>query len=228
MGVSIEEAAWRTRIRPEFLRALEDERFDEIGHAFVRGHLSSYARFLCLEANDIVRDYLERHEGSEPSPIERLNEQHKEAHRPPKPNWLIAGIVAAAVLIAASVFGVMRGPGPRATSSTTADLLPALPGSAPAATAPAVAAPNTPPITFVVVTSRRAWVHIESDGTLVFEGTLAAGVSQTFTGREAVDVVIGNAGAVRLILNGRDLGAPGKTGEVFRGRFGPNGRLAAK
>ena len=228
MGISIEEAAWRTRIRPEFLRALEDERFDEIGHAFVRGHLSSYARFLCLEANEIVRDYVARFEHSEPSPIERLNEQNKEAHRPPKPNWLIAAIVAAAVLIAASVFGVMRGPGPRATTSTVADRLPTLPAKAPAATVPAVAAAPATPITFVVVAAKRAWVHIEADGTLVVEGTLAEGVSKTFTGREVMDVVIGNAGAVRLILNGRDLGAPGETGEVFRGRFGPRGRLPAK
>lgn len=228
IGISIEEAAWRTRIRPEFLRALEDERFDEIGHAFVRGQLSSYARFLCLEANEIVRDYLERYERSEPSPIERLNERHKEAHRPPKPNWLIAAFVAAAVLITASVFGVVRGPGPRVSPSNAAGMLPTLPAKAPAATAPAVAAPNAPPITFVVVAERRAWVHIEADGTLVFEGTLLAGATKTFTGREAMDVVIGNAGAVRLILNGRDIGAPGKAGEVYRGRFGPRGRLPAK
>ena len=227
MGISIEEAAWRTRIRPEFLRALEDERFEDIGHAFIRGHLSSYARFLSLDANAIVQDYVTQFEHSEPSPIERLNEQHKEAHRPPKPNWLIAAIVAASVLIAASVFGVMRGPGPRVAKTTDARALPTLPAKAPAATAPAVAPPATP-ITFVVVASKRSWVQIRSDGTLVFEGTLAAGASKTFTGRETMDVVIGNAGAVRLILNGRDLGAPGGNGEVFRGRFGPRGPLAAK
>lgn len=71
-------------------------------------------------------------------------------------------------------------------------------------------------------------MHIEADGSVLFEGTLAAGASESFTGSKVMDVVIGNAGAVRVILNGRDLGAPGKAGEVFRGRFGPKGRLAAK
>jgi hypothetical protein len=228
MGVSIEEAAWRTRIRPEYLRALEDERFEDIGNAFIRGHLSSYARFLCLDANTIVRDYVGQFEHSEPSPIERLNEQHKEAKRPPKPNWLIAAVIAAVLLIAASVLGVVRGPGPRTAPTDQRNVLPALPAAAPSATAPAVVAANASPITFVVVTERRAWVHIESDGELVFEGTLPAGTTRTFIGREVLDVVIGNAGAVRVILNGRDLGAPGKAGEVFRGRFGPKGRLPAK
>ncbi len=228
MDVSIEETAWRTRIRPEYLRALEDERFDAIGHAFARGHLSSYARFLGLDANAIVSDYVEQFEHSEPSPIERLNEQNKDAKRPPKPNWLIAGIVAAVVLIAASVLGVVRGPGPRIAATDQRNALPTLPATAPRATAPAVVAANASPITFVVVTERRAWVHIEADGAVVFEGTLPAGATRTFTGREVLDVVIGNAGAVRVILNGRDLGAPGKAGEVFRGRFGPKGRLPTK
>jgi hypothetical protein len=226
-GVSIEEAAWRTRIRPEYLRALEDERFDAIGHA--RGHLHSYARFLSLDANAIIRDYVERFEHSEPSPIERLNERHKEAKSPPKPNWLIAGIVAAALLIAASILGVVRGPGPRTAPSASRAGLPTLPATAgptAEATAPAVA-PNAPPITFVVVAEGRSWVRIVADGALVFEGTLATGVSKTFAGNEAVVVVVGNAGSVRLILNGRDLGPPGKAGQVFRARFGPQGRLPA-
>ena len=226
MGVSIEEAAWRTRIRPDYLRALEDERFGEIGLAFARGHLSSYARFLCLDANEIVRDFVRQYEHSEPSPIERLNEQHKEAKRPPKPNWIIAGIVAAAVLIAASVLGVVRGPGPRAAPTGQRNALPTLPATAPSATAPAAVAPNAPPITFVVVVDGRVWMRIESDGTVVFEGTLPAGASKTFTGREVMDVVFGNAGAVRVILNGRDLGAPGSG--VFRGAFGPKGPLPAE
>jgi Domain of unknown function (DUF4115)/Helix-turn-helix domain len=230
LGVSIEEAAWRTRIRPDYLRALEDERFEDIGHVFVRGHLSSYARFLCLDATAIAHEYVERFEHSEPSPIERLNERHKEAKRPPKPNWLIAALVAAALLIAASVLGVVRGPGP-STPSGARNPLPSLPATAKQNVQPAtpsLAAPNAVPITFVVAADKRAWIRITADGAVVFEGTLTAGESKTFTGRDVLEVVIGNAGAVRVTFNGRDLGAPGKPGHVFRARFGPKGQLTAK
>ena len=236
LGVSVEEAAWRTRIRPEYLRALEDERFEACGHlAHARAHLHSYARFLSLDAAALVRDYSTHVEGQEPSPIERLNEQVKEARRPPKPNWLIAGIVAAALLIAASLTGIVRGPGPRTTPAGGRNALPSLPASAhpgasnaaPSASVAAVA-PAASPITLVVVTQARSWIRVLSDGALVFEGTLAAGVSKTFEGGEEIELRVGNAGAVRLILNGRDLGAPGRSGEVYHARLGPRGPLPAK
>jgi len=229
LGTSVEEAAWRTRIRPEYLRALEDERFDACGHlAHARSHLHSYARFLGLDANALVRDYSEQIQHAEPSSIEKLNERVKEEKRPPKPNWLIAGAVAAVLLIAASLTGIVRGPGPRTEPSGNA--LPTLPGaSQPSASAPAVAAAAPANgITLVVVAQGRSWVRVVSDGTLVFEGTITPGASKTFTGTDAVDLTVGNAGVVRLILNGRDLGAPGKAGDVYHARLGPRGPLPAK
>lgn len=229
LGASVEEAAWRTRIRPEYLRALEDERFDACGHlAHARAHLHSYARFLGLDANALVRDYSEQVEHSEPSPIEQLNERVKEEKRPPKPNWLIAAIVAGILLVGASFTGIVRGPGPH--TKTAAEALPSLPSSPQSEqTSPAVvpAAPANA-VTLVVVAQGRSWVRLLSDDTLVFEGTLTPGASKTFTATDAVDITVGNAGMVRLILNGRDLGPPGKAGEVYRARLGPRGPLTAK
>ena len=233
LGHSVEEASWRTRIRPEYLRALEDERFDVCGHlAHGRAHLHSYARFLGLDAQALVRDYVERVEHAEPSSIEQLHERVKEERKPQKPNWIIAAMVAALVLIGASVAGWVRGPGPR--TSPIANTLPKLPASSQPSTqastqasAPAVA-PAASGVTLVIVAETRAWVKASSDGLLLFEGILAAGESKTFTGAEAIDLTVGNAGAVRLILNGRDLGAPGASGQVYRARLGPQGPLPAK
>lgn len=231
LGTSVEEASWRTRIRPEYLRALEEERFEACGHlAHGRAHLHSYARFLGLDARALVRDYVEHVEHAEPSPIEQLHERVKEERKPPKPNWLIAAIVAALVLIGASVAGLVRGPGPQ--TSRTGSTLPTLPSSvqpSSQASAPAVApAVPTDGVTLVVVAETRSWIKVSSDGLLLFEGILAAGASKTFTGADAIDLTIGNAGAVRLILNGRDLGAPGASGQVYRARLGPQGPLPAK
>jgi hypothetical protein len=83
-------------------------------------------------------------------------------------------------------------------------------------------------VTLVIVAQGRSWVRSLSDGTLVFEGTLIPGASRTFTAKESVDITVGNAGMVRLILNGRDLGPPGKAGEVYHARLGPRGPLPAK
>lgn len=229
LGISVEEAAWRTRIKPDFLRALEEERFVEIGHhAVARSHLHSYARYLGLEADAIARAYRERYEHSEPSPIERLNEQVKESKRPPKPKWLIAALLSTAVLIAASVTGVVRGPGPRPAGST--DRLATLPASDQATAAPTggptvAPAPPASPVSVVVAAQGRSWLRATVDGVLVFEGTLAAGTTKTFGGTERVDLVIGNAGAVGLTVNGKSIGAAGSAGAVYRASFGPRGEI---
>jgi cytoskeletal protein RodZ len=232
LGASVEEAAWRTRIRPEYLRALEDERFDACGHlAHGRAHLHSYARFLGLDAQALVRDYVEHVEHAEPSSIEQLHERVKEERKPQKPNWLIAAIIAALVLIGASVAGLVRGPGPKTehTGSTLPKLpqtsQPSSPASAPAVVPPGSTAKG---VTLVVVAQTRSWIKASANGLLLFEGIIAAGESKTFTGVETIDITVGNAGAVRLILNGRDLGPPGKSGQVYRARLGPQGPVPAK
>lgn len=232
LGHSVEEVAWRTRIRPEYLRALEDERFDACGHlAHGRAHLHSYARFLGLDATALVRDYVEHVEHAEPSSIEQLHERVKEERKPQKPNWLIAAIVAALVLIGASVAGLVRGPGPKTDpAGSTLPKLPQTSQPSSQASAPAIVPPASPAsgVTLVLVAEKRVWIKATSDGLLLFEGIVAAGESKTFTGNEAIELTVGNAAAVRLVLNGRDLGTPGANGGVYRARFGPQGPTPAK
>ena len=62
-GKSIEEASRETRIRPEYLQALERERFEAlIGDVYVRGFLRSYSTYLGLEPNQVLSVY-NRHFG---------------------------------------------------------------------------------------------------------------------------------------------------------------------
>jgi hypothetical protein len=55
----------------------------------------------------------------------------------------------------------------------------------------------------------------------LYEGILEEGERKTFTDKNKVRLVIGNAGGVTLTVNGRDLGAPGGDGQVVRVEFGP-------
>jgi hypothetical protein len=83
-------------------------------------------------------------------------------------------------------------------------------------------------VTLVVVARGRSWVQIVADGAAVFAGTLAPGTSKTFTAAREIDLTVGNAGVVRLILNGRDLGPPGRSGTIYRAKLGPRGPLPPK
>ena len=61
-----------------------------------------------------------------------------------------------------------------------------------------------------------------SDLTQVFNGRILKGQSQTFTDAQLLNLTIGNAGAVNLVVNGRDLGTPGGVGEVVHLSFTPD------
>jgi cytoskeleton protein RodZ len=217
LGISVEEAAWRTRIRPEYLRALEAGRFAALGPTgFVHAHLRTYARFLGLDAGALLAAYVDRHGEALPSAVERLHERERAATRPRKPRWLAAALASTAVLVAAAVSGVVRGPGPRGPATTLPDLPPPV-----ARSGAAVAAPTPPRVTVLVTLTGRSWLRVLVDGTVAFEGSLGAGDSRTFVGRERVEVALGNAGVVRLAVDGRELGSPGRG--AWRGAFSPQG-----
>jgi hypothetical protein len=57
-GVTIREAAEATKIRGDFLTAMEDNQFDlGLPSIYVRGFLKNYARFLKLDAQRILNDF---------------------------------------------------------------------------------------------------------------------------------------------------------------------------
>ena len=67
-----------------------------------------------------------------------------------------------------------------------------------------------------------SWVAIsDSTGTTLYSGRVRQGEEKTFTDNQFLYVVIGNAGAINLTVNGENLGVPGKVGEVVRLEFGP-------
>jgi serine/threonine-protein kinase len=91
-------------------------------------------------------------------------------------------------------------------------------------TAPAPAAtvtPTAPQVTVTLQATALVWMRIGVDGRTAYEGTLTAGSRRTFTGRRGIDLHLGNAGGVQLTVNGTPRGAPGRPGQVWRGRFAP-------
>lgn len=60
-GVSLEEIAQRTKISSRFLRAIEDERFDELpGGIFTTSYLRQYAAVIGYDEEALVAFYVEK------------------------------------------------------------------------------------------------------------------------------------------------------------------------
>ncbi len=82
-------------------------------------------------------------------------------------------------------------------------------------------APPPPEVVRITVTVAQvpAWLNVQTDGNTVYEQVAQPGFSQTFEAGQQVAVWTGNAGAVRLDINGQDYGALGAPGEVRRRVF---------
>ncbi len=161
------------------------------------------------------------------------------ARRPRISPLAVLGVVVALVLLAAAVGGLywvgqssrsVEPPGDNA--GQRAD-----PGEAPGDEPPADPAaqeepeppveqqgpvqPPPPEMIRITVTVEQepAWLNVQTDGTLVYEQIAQPGFSQTFEAGQQLAVWAGNAGAVRLEINGQDYGALGAPGEVRRRVF---------
>jgi cytoskeleton protein RodZ len=88
------------------------------------------------------------------------------------------------------------------------------PAAATAEKPPAAAA--AAPLVLKMVASQNTWLRIQSDRETPRAFTLNSGQTRTFNAVEKFTIRIGNAGGVDLFLNEKELGKPGKPGEVLQ------------
>ncbi|MFP5309066.1 MAG: helix-turn-helix domain-containing protein [Actinomycetes bacterium] len=234
-GRTIEEAARDTRVRSDYLRALEAEEFGVLGgDVYAKGFLSTYARFLGLDPAPLV-DLYRRHVAVEDELTTQLASAPT-ARQPkgPPPTWIAWVAAAVVVLIGGVALAQAVGNRAPATASAPEDVNTAPP--APAEPSPTPTEGEQPPAepspspspTFdganvLLAFEQRSWVRVTVDGQQVQEGIVEAGEALNFTGEEAVQVRFGNAGGVRVRLNGEDLGVAGPRGQVRTVVYTPDG-----
>ena len=157
-------------------------------------------------------------------------------------NWTAVMALALAVILGLGLVSFLQrpsssapvasGPSTPTTSSPVAGSTPSSTPTATPATPTAPATPSTSPTDVVAAadgvtvtvtaTGRASWMRITNgSGKTLFEGTLTQGNTQTVRDKTKVKLLIGNAGAVSLTVNGHDLGQPGTGGQVVKVEFGP-------
>lgn len=234
-GLTVEDVASATRIRATVVRAIEAEEFAACGGAvYARGHLRSIAGALGIDPGPLVEEF-DRGHGWAPAPVtmpglDRATAASAERRRP---NWTAAMAAALVVVCVAAGVNLLRSPDGRPDTVTAAQLTPQASPSAVRPTSPpprpspppsdaiALVDPNSVTVQVRVPTDK-SWVSVtNAAGTKLFQGVLNAGMSRVFRDAKQLKLVIGNAGAVDLVVNGHDLGAPGAPGAVTRVVFNP-------
>src|SRR5271169_1235254 len=106
-GVTLEEISAATRIATRFLRAIENEQWDQLpGGAFNRGFVRAVARYLGLDEENIVAEYALA-VGDRPTVPVWTGSPPAVTPQQPWGAWIIAGLALAA-LFAGGWFGVRR------------------------------------------------------------------------------------------------------------------------
>jgi len=101
---------------------------------------------------------------------------------------------------------------------------PATPPPAPAAANATDAAPNPNATVHVQITADEpTWVLARSDGKYLFSGTLEANQTRTVEATKNVELRLGNAAGVTILLNGNPIGAVGPKGQVRTVQFTSGG-----
>jgi len=235
---SLYQASRETKIRVDFLESMEDGNFKFVsGGPYVKGMLRAYGRWLRLDEGELSQDFTRL---QEELPEASVTEMVREPTRVPprkRPRWVLAGVFALLVLLVASLAGVMNPVGdvakppslPKETQAKDDQMQPETEAASPGVSPPSAAAPAPPgtAVQLAVVTTGPSWIEAVgegADGALVplFKGVLPAGSNRIFEAAQRVRMVIGNMGGVRITLNGRDLGIPGKAGQVGKFVFDPN------
>ncbi len=71
-------------------------------------------------------------------------------------------------------------------------------------------------VVLVVRARAKTWLQVKVDGRVVFQSVLARGAAESWTAAKKIEMVIGNAGAVELELNGRILERIGRPGQTLK------------
>jgi cytoskeleton protein RodZ len=242
-GMTLDDVAERSRVRRTVIEHIEADDFALCGgDVYARGHLRTLAGIVGADPAPLVAEFDRLHAPHAPSATEVF--ESETAARPERrgPNWTAAMAVA---LLVVAVIGVLQllnrggGGNPTAVSGPTGSSAPALPtASASSASPSSPPAPSSQPTSSAIaalpggvtvrltVNTGKSWLSVTAGSTEAFTGIVAAGTTKVFTDPASVKMVLGNAGAVSLNVNGVEIGSPGKTGEVVRLSFVPGNPLA--
>lgn len=222
-GISLKEIADGTKISRRFLDAIERNDYATLpAPVFTRGFVREYARYLGLNADDMVNRYSHyvraNEQPEEPGSQIRFGTRATASRR----NGYAATVIGSILLLALLAFWLRRngqsggasGTAGEEMPGTTSTVLPVL-----ASTSTEQSDAGDSGLELRLRTTENSWITLDADGKTVLNEEVTAGTTREFRAEESFRFrTIGNAGGVHLTLNGTALPALGRSGQVVRDR----------
>jgi cytoskeleton protein RodZ len=209
-GLDFPEIEQATKIRPKYLRALEDEQFDILpGQTYVKGFLRTYAEYLGLDGQLYVDEYNSRYiHVDEETPLRARSTSSLGRAGPRFESSVVLVALAGIGILTLLVFAAWRfGSNPPETIPDYSTEPPAASPKRPTPRAPAL------PRARMTITGALgdSWVEVyasSASGKQIYEGTVLAGSSVRFGHERAYRrffVRVRTPRNLRMTVNGRDV-----------------------
>lgn len=221
-GLALEEVARATRFTARQVLAVEDGRVADLPpNPYARGLVTAYASLLGLDAEAVAREWGQV--SGEGAAAARSVFRVPPRARPSWRDWAVP-IVCAGVALAYLALAPGTGPTPEpipdqppAPAQTAAETPPPE-QDAEVTPAPEPAAPlDAPGVAVELRSEGSTWVDVAADDGEERRQELRPGQNLSLQARRRLALALGDAGAVRVSVNGRDLGFIGDRGEVRSG-----------
>ncbi|MFC9116955.1 MULTISPECIES: helix-turn-helix domain-containing protein [Streptomyces] len=232
-GLTVDDVSTATRVRIAIVHAIERDDFEPCGgDVYARGHIRTLAKAVRLDPAPLLAQYEAEHGGGRPAPTPAAPLFEAERIRPERrgPNWTAAMVAAIVVVIGFVGFTMVNGDDggktdvagdtdPTASptpSPTTKTAKPVVPAPDPSDSAIA-AAPQDKVTVKVVAADGPSWISAKDhNGKVLFAELLKQGEDKTFQDSTKIDLVLGDAGALDLFVNGEKIEDDWQPGAVER------------
>ncbi len=230
-GLTVDDVSGSTRVRVPIVQGIEQDDFSRCGgDVYARGHIRVLARAVGIDPEPLVEQFDAEH-GGPPVPTPAAPMFEAERIRPERrhANWTAAMVAAIVAVVGFAGFTLIGGEedtgktkqaaeGPKPQKS---DLKPSPTKTVNPKPEPSDSAIAAAPLDKVTVRlsaiDDKSWISAKAhDGKLLFDGLLNKGDSKTFQDDEQIDLILGNAGAIELFVNGKKVEDEFEPGQVER------------
>ncbi len=221
--LSLADVTKATKIQPWVLESLEaDQLQDMMSPIYVKGFLSTYAKFLHLEAESLIGQV----SWTKPQ-VEPVQPQSANPSIPVTIHWpsaraisrWVVGLAAAAAVVALVAShplqrlhrAVAQKPSKTkrvaAAETVSRKLASVTPMGEPVSTPkpPPLAIPSNQPLEVMVAAHRTTWVQVRADGKLLTQQRLQRGANERWVAKKQLEIVIAKPGEVDVNLNGEPI-----------------------
>ena len=234
--LTVDALSSATSIRPSLIKEFEENNFINAGgDAYARGHLRNIAKILNIDSEILLHQFDEEHAQAKRAIHEQLVENSATIALPERKKLtnkqlaIYSGIGIFLLLSTSVVVNSLKqsasAPKPKPTASASATpSKSAEPSAQPTVDATANSySSGTGVMVKLEAATGSSWLFVsDAAGTTLYSGRASQGQVFEFSSTETVNLRIGNAGAVKLTVNGKEVSPLGADGEVVNVSYGVN------